>query len=169
MPPWTLTHGVDHASHRARALTVTTVIGGAVLLAGCQADEFVPGGSSPPVDANAKPQLADPDGRVRSHTFLLPAPDRDVAPYLDEPIDEHTVVLDIDENTGTRAVWTGLPRQIAPTVEATGDPQPLRITVDRGPQVLAEAEACESSEDYFLVDLTFEEAAATAAVDVRIR
>lgn len=168
MPPWTLTHGVDRAPHRVRARTVTAVIGGAVLLSGCQADGVVPGGSSPPVDGNAKPQLADPDGLVRSHTFLLPAPDRDVVPYLDEPVDEHLVVLDVDGDTGTRVVWTGLPCQIAPTVEVTGDPQRLRITVDRGPQVLAEAEACESSENYFLVDLTFAEAAASAAVDVRI-
>ena len=66
-------------------------------------------------------------------------------------------------------VWTGLPCQIAPTVEVTGVPERLRITVDSGPQVLAEAEACESSEDFFLVDLTFAEATATASVDVRIR
>lgn len=148
---------------------MTAVIGGAVLVSGCQADGVVPGGSSPPVDANAKPQLVDPDRLVRSHTFLLPAPDRDDVPYLDEPIDEHIVVLDIDENTGTRVVRTGLPCQIAPTVEITGDPERLRITVDRGPQVLAEAEACESSEDFLLVDLTFAEAAATASADVRIR
>lgn len=169
MPPWTLTNGADRAPHRTRALTMTAVIGGAVLLSGCQADGAVPGGSSPPVDANAKPQFADPDGLVSSHTFLLPAPDRDVVPYLDEPVDEHVVVLDIDENTRTRVVWTGLPCQIAPTVEVTGVPERLRITVDRGPQVLAEAEACESSEDFFLVDLTFAEATATASVDVRIR
>jgi len=85
MPPWTLTNGADRTPHRARALTMTAVIGGAVLLSGFQADGVVPGGSSPPVDANAKPQLADPDGLVSSHTFLLPAPDRDIVPSAMSP------------------------------------------------------------------------------------
>ena len=132
MSPWTLTHGVDSARHRTRTLTVTAAIGTAVLLAGCQADGVVAGSGSPPVDADAEPQLVDPDGLVEEHTFLLPAPDLEVLPYLDEPVDERVVVLDIDDDTSTRVVWTGLPCQIAPPVEVTGDPERLRITVDRG-------------------------------------
>lgn len=46
-----------------------------------------------------------------------------------------------------------------PAIEVAGDPERLRMTIDRGPQMLTEADAYSFSEGFLTIDLTSVEAA----------
>ncbi|TVR21874.1 MAG: hypothetical protein EA387_09655 [Nitriliruptor sp.] len=65
----------------------------------------------------------DRDGLVAQHEFLLPAPDDEVVPHLDRPVD-------------VRVVWAGLSCRRAPEVEVTGDQDCVVVAIDRGPRVV---------------------------------
>ncbi len=118
------------------------------------------------VDPDAQPELMDPDGLVAHHKFLLPAPDDEVLPYLDEPVDEGVIVIVEHDGSDARVVWAGLGCRIAPEVEVTGDQDGVVVAIDRGPRAV---EDCDSVEDFFAVDLIFRDELQAAPVTGRIR
>lgn len=117
-------------------------------------------------DPDAQPELVDRDGVIAQHEFLLPAPDDEVLPYLDEPVDEGVVVLVEHDGSDTRVVWAGLGCRLAPRVEVTGDQDGVVVAIDRGPRLF---EDCDSVEDLFAVDLTFQDEIQAAPITARVR
>ena len=117
-------------------------------------------------DPDAQPEMVDRDALVAQHEFLLPAPDDDVLPYLDEPVDDGVVIITEHDTSDARVVWTGLPCQVAPQVEVTGDQNGVVVAIDRGPPSV---EDCESAEDFFAVDLTLRDELQGTPVSGRVQ
>jgi hypothetical protein len=134
------------------------VVAALVMTAGCQRSEPV----------LTEPVLVDADGVVEQHQFLLPAPEHEILPHLNQPVDDDVLVLDGPDWADVRVVWTGLPCQLAPTVEISRLPDGLSVSVTRGPEVLGVGQACPSSEDYLAIDLAFADGVATDRVTTQI-
>lgn len=158
-------------------MTIVAVALAASSVAGCQNDANDANGANNANNANeasavvrdAHPELRDDDGLIARHTWLLPASDDEVLPHIDRPVDHHVVVLAGLEGIDARVVWTGLPCQLAPSVEVTHEQDRAVVTVDRGPEVLGTADACPSSEDFLAVDLVLSDGARTERVEAYIR
>jgi hypothetical protein len=139
-------------SGRFRILGGAAALATMALLIGCQGNEAFTA-DPPDADVDAQPELVDVDGLVARHEFLLPAPEDEVLAYLDAPVDARAVVIPGPDGVDARVVWTGLPCQTAPSVEVTTDQRRLVVAVARGPDVLGDADACPSAEDFLAVDL----------------
>ena len=120
-------------------------------------------------DPDAQPELVDRDRLVAQHEFLVPAPDDEVLPYLDRPVDQRVVVIIGLDGIEARVVWTGLPCQAAPQIEVTGGQDGVVVAIDRGPQVVEPGDPCDASQDFFAVDLVLRDELRDAPVEGRIR
>lgn len=90
-----------------------------------------------PVNADVQVQPVDHDDFAGRPALLLTASDHDALPYLDARVDERVVVLDGDEDTGTRVLETRGPCQLASSAEMSCHAERLQVAVEAGLHTLA--------------------------------
>jgi hypothetical protein len=160
-------HRLRGVAGRFRTLAMIAVVGMTGLLVGCQSDE--PAGALVDAVAEARPELVDSERLLTRYEFVLPAPEAEVLPHIEAPVDDHAVAIPGPDGAATRVVWAGLPCQTAPFVELTREDQRVVVAVTRGPKVLGADDDCTANEVAFAIDLVFADHVTDAPMDAHVR